>query len=72
MPGGEIAISQDGEALDAVVWRKLGRTSGLVEATMALNPGLADLGPVLPGGTPVTLPPPSSAQPVRETVKLWG
>jgi phage tail protein X len=67
-----IAIARDGETLDAICWRELGRTGGVVEQSLALNPGLADLGPALPAGTEVTLPDPAQlAQPVRETVKLW-
>lgn len=64
--------AREGEALDAILWRARGRTAGLVEQTLQLNPGLAELGPTLPAGTPITLPEPTSAQPVRETVKLWS
>lgn len=59
-----------GDTLDQLCQRHLGTTAGTVEATLVLNPGLADLGPELPLGTPVTLP----AQPARATanrLKLW-
>lgn len=59
-----------GDTIDNLCQRHLGTTSGgTVEATLAENPGLADLGPVLPAGTPLTL-----VQPIRntdQTVKLW-
>jgi phage tail protein X len=74
-----IAVAQDGETLDAVCWRVLGRTAGVAEQAYELNPGLADLGPLLPGGTQIILPDvvaastaTTAAAPVRrETVKLW-
>lgn len=71
-----IAVAQDGETLDAVCWRVLGRTAGVSEQAYDLNPGLADLGPLLPGGTRIVLPdiasPAAAPAPVRrETVKLW-
>lgn len=67
-----IATASDGETLDEICWRTLGRTAVVTEQALALNPGLADLGARLPGGTLVVLPElPASALPVRETVKLW-
>lgn len=42
--------------VDLLLWRKYGvKGRALVEATFALNPGLAALGPVLPLGTSVIL-----------------
>lgn len=69
-----IAIAQQGETLDAICWRVLGRTEGVTEQAYDLNPHLADLGPALPGGTRVTLPDlttTAAAPPRRATVKLW-
>jgi len=68
----EVAIARDREPLDALLHRKLGRTAGVTERALLLNPGLADLGPTLPAGTRVILPQVTDAQPERETVKLWG
>lgn len=59
-----------GDTLDLLCQRHLGATASTVEATLALNSNLADLGPILPTGTPVTLP----AMPTRaiaNTLKLW-
>jgi phage tail protein X len=64
--------ARQGDTLDAICWRELGRTEAVVEQALALNPGLADIGPLLPAGTEVTLPEPAALAPaVRETVKLW-
>lgn len=66
------AIAMDGETVDAICWRALGRTKDVTEQVLALNPGLAGLGPALPAGTVVTLPELTAAAPVvRETVNLW-
>lgn len=62
--------AQQGDTLDRLAWRHLGATAGVVETTLAANPGLADLGPVLPLGTQVDLIAPAS--PVSsQTVSLW-
>ncbi|WP_306094945.1 tail protein X [Qipengyuania flava] len=67
-----IAIAQAGETVDAICWRVLGRTAGVTEQVFTLNPGLADRGAQLPGGTQVTLPDlAASAPPDRPTVQLW-
>ena len=67
-----IATAQDGETVDAICWRVLGRTAQVTEKVLALNPGLADIGAQLPGGTVLTLPD-FAGTPVetRVTVKLW-
>ena len=65
-------LSIEGDTLDLICWRELGRTAGTVEAALEGNPGLADLGPVLPMGTPVMLPEVSIATPeTRDIVQLW-
>jgi len=67
-----IVTAREGETLDEVCWRALGRTAGVTEQALELNPGLADLGPQLPAGTEVILPEPAAAAAAtRETVKLW-
>lgn len=70
-----IAIAQDGETLDALVWRTLGRTAVLTERTFAANPGLAQLGAQLPGGTRVDLTDiveaALAAPEQRQLVSLW-
>lgn len=66
------AIALEGDTVDAICWRELGRTQGVTEQVLDLNPGIAALGPRLPAGTVITLPELSAAAPaVLETVKLW-
>ncbi len=60
------------DTVDAIAWRHLGRTSGMIEAIFDLNPGLAALGAVLPEGTSVKLPPlATAANDILELVQLW-
>ena len=63
-------IAQQGDTLDALCHRHYGRTEGVVEAVLLANPGLAEVGVILPHGTPVTLPVMATA-PATETVQLW-
>ncbi|WP_323667097.1 tail protein X [Pectobacterium punjabense] len=63
-------IAQQGDTLDALCYRHYGRTQGAVEAVLAANPGLAELGAILPHGTAISLPD-ISAAPVRQSVQLW-
>jgi len=59
------------DIIDAVCRRHYGREAGAVEAVLEANPGLADLGPVLPAGTLVELPELPRPLEIIETVKLW-
>lgn len=58
-----------GDTVDLLCWRHLGRTGATTEATLAANPGLAAHGPHLPTGLQVVLvaPPPRT----RAVVQLW-
>lgn len=69
-----VQVAQDGMTLDLLVWRAFGRQDqGLVEQTLALNPGIAAVGSILPIGTRVVLPPSQAAQTAkRNSVRLWG
>lgn len=61
-----------GETLDELCWRSVGRTAGITEAALELNPGLAEEGTKLTEGRIVTLPDAATAAPaIRETVQLW-
>lgn len=67
-----IVRALQGETLDALCQRVLGRTASVTEAALAANPGLADLGPRLPQGYPVNLPDTAqTAQSVTAQVQLW-
>lgn len=63
-------IASQGDALDALCYRRYGRTEGVVEAVLTVNPGLAELGAVLPHGTAVELPIVESST-ASETLNLW-
>jgi len=65
--------SLQGDTVDALCWRELGATTGVVEAVLELNRDLSDLGAILPTGTLVQLPDrsASTATPVIPTQQLW-
>jgi phage tail protein X len=64
--------ANQGETLDALCQRVLGRTAGVTEAALAANPGLADLGTWLPIGTLVDLPDATqTTQTQAALVQLW-
>ncbi|EMW6688354.1 hypothetical protein L400_01035 [Enterobacter hormaechei] len=63
-------IAQQGDTLDALCQRHYGRTEGIVEAVLAANPGLAELGVMLAYGTVVSLPEVDTAA-ITESVNLW-
>jgi phage tail protein X len=67
----ERAIAMQGDTLDTICWRHYGRTAGVVEQVLEANPGLADLGPTLPHGTPVNLPAAPAQAEQRQMVNLW-
>jgi phage tail protein X len=62
-----------GERLDTLCDRVLGTvTGGVVEAALALNPGMAANGPFIAEGTVVTLPEVPTATPSTiPTIELW-
>jgi len=59
------------DTVDALCWRHLGTTAGIVEHVLDLNPGLAAHGPILPHGLTVHLP--QNASPARPSplIHLW-
>ncbi|EWC40119.1 tail protein X [Stutzerimonas stutzeri] len=63
--------AQQGDTVDAICWRHYGRTAGVVEQILEANPGLADLGPVIPHGTQVLLPEQAVRAEQRQMVNLW-
>lgn len=62
--------AMQGDTIDSLCWRHLGSSSA-VEAVLALNPGLAALGAILPNGTPVTLPDEAPAVRQANRIQLW-
>lgn len=63
--------SLEGDTLDAVVFRHLGTTAGIVEQILADHPGLADLGAILPTGTRITLPDTVNTVSASQFIQLW-
>ncbi|MCY1283566.1 Phage Tail Protein X [compost metagenome] len=64
-------IAHQGDTVDAICWRHYGRTAGVTEAVLEANPGLADLGAVIPHGTTVLLPDAAPQAEQRQVVNLW-
>lgn len=62
--------AMQGDTLDALCARYYGRTEGVVETVLQANPGLSELGVILPHGTAIDLPDVASS-PVTETINLW-
>lgn len=65
-----IYITRAGETVDLACHRFYGRTAQVTEAVLAANSGIAALGPILPLGTPLVMPP-APARTARPLVKLY-
>lgn len=66
------ARAYQGETVDQLCHRVVGRTAGVTEAVLRANPGLADLGTKLPEGTLVIIPDLPKTQAKLSTVQLWS
>ncbi|EPG6645808.1 tail protein X [Pseudomonas aeruginosa] len=64
-------IASQGDTVDAICWLYYGRTAGVTELVLEANPGLADLGPIIPHGTQVTLPDAAPQAEQRQVLNLW-
>ncbi|EIN1870718.1 tail protein X [Salmonella enterica subsp. enterica serovar Banana] len=62
--------AMQGDTLDALCARYYGRTEGVVETVLQANPGLSELGVILPHGTAIDLPD-AETSPTAETLNLW-
>ncbi|TPG14353.1 tail protein X [Sphingomonas oligophenolica] len=63
--------ADQGDTLDGLIWRMRALGPADLDAVLALNPGIAALGPILPLGTLVTVPDAAPAVRRIETVQLW-
>lgn len=63
-------IANQNETLDAICYRIYGKTNGIVEAVLNLNPGLVDFGEIIPYGTEITLPD-KAPKVTKKTINLW-
>lgn len=65
-------LAQQGDTLDALLWRARGFGPDDLVGVLEANPGLAELGTILPLGTVVTVP--EAATPAPRTlplIQLW-
>lgn len=62
--------AKQGETLDQILHDYYGYTAGITEQVLAINPRLAELGPILPIGTTINLPD-APTQAIATTVNLW-
>jgi P2-like prophage tail protein X len=69
-----VTVAGDRITPPPLIWRRFKRpVPGVLEATLEANPGLADLGPVLPVGTKIRIPIPAPEAEKRPTerISLW-
>ncbi|MEG3182134.1 tail protein X [Sphingomonas sp. LT1P40] len=74
MPGSnpDIIRAKQGDTLDALLARERALGPEALDLVLKANPGLSAIGPILPLGTPVTIPPAAVDAPtVRPIVQLW-
>lgn len=59
------------DAVDGICHRFYGATAGTVEAVLAVNPGLADMAPILPPGVLVFMPNVPDPAEAVSLIRLW-
>ena len=64
-------MAQQDDNLDLLIYRHLGKSAGLLEQTLLLNPGISAT-EILPMGAVVTLPDKQSQPEINNTVQLWS
>lgn len=66
-------VARSGDKLDLLLFRDAGLGPAHLTRVLDANPGLADLGPILPLGTIVIVPATAdeSASRVRPLIQLW-
>lgn len=69
-------VSLEGDTLDQLIWREASLGPTEITRVLDANPGLADLGTILPLGTVVTIPTAAtqsaSATRVLPLIELWS
>lgn len=69
-----VVVKGEAITLSLLVWRRFKRQStGFLERVLDMNPGLADLGPIIPVGTSIIFPidAPELKKKERNIVHLW-
>lgn len=64
--------SREGDTVDLIAWRRRGQTAEVTEQILELNPGLAELGPILPAGINVKLPDTPVKTKIKNVKRLWS
>jgi phage tail protein X len=67
----DVIRAREGDTLDGLIWRERRLGAANFPTVLAVNPGLAALGAILPDGTAVTLPDTAPAVTVRDIIQLW-
>lgn len=67
--GADYVITGEDEVLDAICAAVYGKES-MVVSVLEANPGLSALGPVLPSGVRIALPPAPAPKTIA-TIRLW-
>jgi phage tail protein X len=68
----DVLTAKQGDTLDELIWRERSLGAADIGRVLRLNPGIADLGAVLPLGTTVAMP--VSMAPAPRTlplIQLW-
>lgn len=64
-------VTSEGDSVDYVAWKFYGTQDGkVVEQVLGANPGLSDIGPVLPASMIITLPD-ITLETAETGVRLW-
>jgi phage tail protein X len=74
MPAEQRLTAKAGDKLDQLLWREAGLGPNDLTRVLEANPGLADVGAILPLGTIVIVPasPETSTARVLPLVQLWS
>lgn len=65
-------ITKDGDMVDLICKRHYGSINGYVEEVLNYNPGLADIGAILPSGLVIKLPEIPQIKIRENTIRLWS
>lgn len=63
--------TQQGDTVDDICWRYFGQSSGMIEQVLEANPGLVELGAILPTGTAIELPDTPQQHSTIPILQLW-
>jgi phage tail protein X len=64
--------TREGDMLDAICLAYYGQPQGYVEAVLAVNSGLAELGPIFESGVIIELPDLPAFNQRQESIRLWS